>query len=60
VETREWDRASDPSPKVIVALIEATQKAEDEFAIGDWLPKVTEGGRHAFHLAAILGDERSP
>ena len=48
------------SPKVIIALVEAVEKVENERAIGDWLPEITDGGSHAFHLAAILGDERSP
>jgi hypothetical protein len=60
VEGREWDQASDPSLEVIVALVEAPEKVEDERAIGDRLPKVTRGGRHVLHLAAVLNDREIP
>jgi hypothetical protein len=48
------------SPKVIVALVETPKKVEDERVIEDRLPKVTKGGCHALHLAAILGDRERP
>lgn len=48
------------SPKVIVALVETPKKVEDERVIEDRLPKVTKGGCHALHLAAVLGDEEVP
>lgn len=48
------------SPKVIIALVEAVEKVENKCAIGDWLPEITDGGRHAFHLAAILSDREVP
>jgi hypothetical protein len=56
VEGRKWDQASDPSPEVIVALVEAPKKVEDKCAFGDGLSKVTKGGRCVLHLATILGD----
>jgi hypothetical protein len=37
VETWEREQTSDPSSKVIVALIEATEKVEDKCAIRDEL-----------------------
>lgn len=39
MEEREWDRESDPGPKVIVALVEAVKELEDERA-GDELLEV--------------------
>lgn len=56
VEGRKWDQASDPSPEVIVALVEAPKKVEDKCAFGDGLSKVTKGGRCVLHPATILGD----
>jgi hypothetical protein len=41
---------------VIVALVEGTEKVEDEHAIRNGLLEVTEGDHHALHLAAILDE----
>jgi len=41
---------------VVVPPVEATKEVEDERTIRDRLAEVTEGVRHALHLAAVLGD----
>lgn len=41
---------------MIVALIEAMEKVEDEHAIRDGLPKIGEGCYDALHLAVVLND----
>src|SRR6266540_7374738 len=46
----------DPSLHVVVPPVEATKEVEDERTIRDRLAEVTEGVRHALHLAAVLGD----
>lgn len=41
---------------MIVVLIEATKKVEDECTIKDMLPKVIEGDHHVYHLVRVLDD----
>jgi hypothetical protein len=56
MEEREWDRASNPSSEVIVALVEVMKKLEDEGKIRDMLPKATEGGcHHCFQVGRLAG-----
>jgi hypothetical protein len=45
VEEWEWDRASDPSKEVIIALVEAAEEVEDERVIEDrrWAPRGQRG-----------------
>jgi hypothetical protein len=60
IEGYEWDRVSDPSLEVIIELVEALEKVEDERLIEDRSLKLTEGGCHAFHLAKVLNDGELP
>lgn len=57
LEGRKWDQASDPSPEVIVALVEAPKKVEDKCAIGDGLTKILKRVCHALHPMTVLGDK---
>jgi hypothetical protein len=41
---------------MVIVLIEAMKKVEDECTIKDRLPKVTERGHHAYHLVRVLDD----
>lgn len=45
---------------MIVALVEASEKVEDELAVRDRHLGAAEGDRYAFHLAAVVGDIEVP
>jgi hypothetical protein len=59
-ELLEDEVVTDPNTYVIVALIEAMEKVEDEHAIRDGLPKIGEGCYDALHLAVVLNDWEVP